>query len=162
MLILWNMKRFFVCAKYVKHSWCMSATNYILKKMSATIQCAKMLIMSSQHIFVKAIVFITFHASLELAFHATPLVLLWAPSKKRKFSVCSFYNALISHVNYPFLWKSIWHSKVPSRVAFSAWSIFLVRLAWIVSQRIMHLFGSWRWLALFLFLWQGTTPRQSP
>jgi hypothetical protein len=46
----------------------------------------------------------------------------WVPSRKGKFEVRSFYNILISNVSFPFLWKSIWRTKAPLRVAFFVWS----------------------------------------
>ena len=42
----------------------------------------------------------------------------WVPSSKRKFDVRSFYNILASKEASHFPWKSIWHTKAPSRVAF--------------------------------------------
>jgi hypothetical protein len=40
----------------------------------------------------------------------------WVSNKKRKFEVRSFYNILISHVSFPFPWKSIWRTKVMNQL----------------------------------------------
>jgi hypothetical protein len=48
---------------------------------------------------------------------------LWrSPSHKRKFDVRSFYKALACKEAIHFPWKSIWRTKVPSKVAFFAWT----------------------------------------
>jgi hypothetical protein len=41
----------------------------------------------------------------------------WSPSKKGVFEVTSFYKVLSNPANEMFPWKSIWRTKVPSRVA---------------------------------------------
>jgi hypothetical protein len=48
--------------------------------------------------------------------------LWWAPSRKGRFEVKSFYRALSGHESISFPWKSIWRSKAPPRVAFFAWT----------------------------------------
>jgi hypothetical protein len=52
----------------------------------------------------------------------------WVPNRKGKFEVKSFYNILISNVNAPFPWKSIWRTKAPPRVAFFIWSTALGKI----------------------------------
>jgi hypothetical protein len=42
----------------------------------------------------------------------------WSPSKKGVFEVKSFYKVLSNPTTKMFPWKSIWRTKVPSRVAF--------------------------------------------
>jgi hypothetical protein len=42
----------------------------------------------------------------------------WVSSSKGKFDVRSFYNILVSKEASPFPWRSIWHTKAPSRVSF--------------------------------------------
>jgi hypothetical protein len=42
----------------------------------------------------------------------------WSPSKKGVFEVKSFYKVLSNPATKMFPWKSIWQTKVPSRVAF--------------------------------------------
>ena len=59
----------------------------------------------------------------------------WVPSRKGKFEVRSFYNILISNVSFPFLWKSIWHTKAPPMVAFFVWSAALVKILTLDNLR---------------------------
>jgi hypothetical protein len=51
----------------------------------------------------------------------------WIPSKRRKFEVRSFYQALSTLASSSFPWKSIWRVKVPSRVSFFVWTTLLGR-----------------------------------
>ena len=46
----------------------------------------------------------------------------WVPLCKGIFEVKSFYRVLLSFGSISFLWKSIWKSKTPPRVAFFAWT----------------------------------------
>jgi len=48
--------------------------------------------------------------------------LWWSPSHKWIFDVRSFYKALACKEAIHFLWKSIWRTKVPLKVAFFAWT----------------------------------------
>lgn len=183
-----------MCEKYVKHSWCGShVTNHLMCKNAdnefSTYFRETNNLLGHHLLYFSRISFPCYSISLRQRGEDK---LLWAPSKEGKFNVCSFYNVFISHVSNPFLWKSIWQTKVPSRVAFFAWtvslgkdltidnmrkkdtlllfigatcvrevgesmdqfllhckmasawwSIFSVSLAWIMSWRIMYLFGSW-------------------
>jgi hypothetical protein len=52
----------------------------------------------------------------------------WVLNRNGKFKVRSFYNSLISNVNSPFPWKSIWRTKAPPRVAFFVWSAALGKI----------------------------------
>ena len=52
-----------------------------------------------------------------------------------KFEVRSFYNILISNVNFPFPWKSIWHTKAPPRVAFFVQSAALGKILTLDNLR---------------------------
>jgi hypothetical protein len=54
--------------------------------------------------------------------------LYWSPSKKGVFEVKSFYKILSNTATEMFPWKSIWRSKVPSRVAFFGWNAVLGRI----------------------------------
>jgi hypothetical protein len=47
--------------------------------------------------------------------------LWWAPSRKGKFAVHSFYKILACKDAVSFLWKSIWQTKGLLKVAFFAW-----------------------------------------
>ena len=47
--------------------------------------------------------------------------LCWTPSSKGIFEVCSYYSVLIQSTDTYFPWRSVWNSKVPSRVAFFIW-----------------------------------------
>jgi hypothetical protein len=46
----------------------------------------------------------------------------WVPSKRGLFDVEYFYNVMSCNDGFCFLRKSVWQTKVPLRVAFSAWS----------------------------------------
>jgi hypothetical protein len=52
----------------------------------------------------------------------------WSPSKKGVFEVKSFYKVLSNPANEMFPWKSIWRTKVPSRVAFFGWNAALEKI----------------------------------
>jgi hypothetical protein len=52
----------------------------------------------------------------------------WFPSKKGIFEVKSFYKILSSLATEVFPWKSIWRSKVPTRVAFFGWNATLEKI----------------------------------
>jgi hypothetical protein len=52
----------------------------------------------------------------------------WSPFKKGLFEVKSFYKALSNLANEVFPWKSIWRSKVLSRVAFFGWTASLGKI----------------------------------
>jgi hypothetical protein len=54
--------------------------------------------------------------------------IFWAPSKKGVFEVKLFYKALSNPATETFPWKSIWRTKVPSRVAFFGWSAGLGKI----------------------------------
>jgi exonuclease III len=54
--------------------------------------------------------------------------LYWSPSKKGVFEVKSFYKILSNTAIGMFPWKSIWRSKVPSRVAFFGWNAVLGKI----------------------------------
>jgi hypothetical protein len=57
--------------------------------------------------------------------HGNEDCIRWSPSKKGTFEVKTFYKALSSQNYEVFPWKSIWHSKVPPRVAFFGWTAAL-------------------------------------
>ena len=52
----------------------------------------------------------------------------WSPSKKGVFEVKSFYKVLSNLANEMFPWKSIWRTKLPSRVAFFGWNAALGKI----------------------------------
>ena len=52
----------------------------------------------------------------------------WVPSRKGKFDVKSFYNILARKKASHFPWKSIWHTKAPSIVAFFTWMAVLGKI----------------------------------
>jgi hypothetical protein len=47
----------------------------------------------------------------------------WVPSKKGLFGVKFFYSVMGCHDGVRFLWKSVWRTKVPLKVAFFGWSV---------------------------------------
>ncbi|XP_059657206.1 uncharacterized protein LOC132303802 [Cornus florida] len=49
-------------------------------------------------------------------------VLLWAPSSHGRFEVRSLFLCLSNFANRDFLWKTIWRSMAPTRVAFFVWT----------------------------------------
>jgi hypothetical protein len=63
----------------------------------------------------------------------------WVPSNKGNFDVRSLYNILASKEAIPFPWKSVWHTKAPSRVAFFTWTIVLGKILTIDNLRKMNL-----------------------
>lgn len=116
-----------MCEKYVKHSWCGShVTNHLMCKIAdnefSTYFRETGSLLGHHLPCFSRINFPCYPISLRQGGEDK---LLWAPSKEGKFNVCSFYNVLISHVSNPFLWKSIWQTKVPSSVAFFAWTVSL-------------------------------------
>jgi hypothetical protein len=52
----------------------------------------------------------------------------WSPTKKCVFEVKSFYKVLSNPATEMFSWKSIWQTKVPSRVAFIGWNAALRKI----------------------------------
>jgi hypothetical protein len=52
----------------------------------------------------------------------------WSHSKKGTFEVKSFYKALSNLDREVFSWKSIWHTKVPTCVAFFGWTMALGKI----------------------------------
>ena len=59
----------------------------------------------------------------------------WKLSRNRKFEVKSFYKELTQVDHFPFLWKSIWKVKVPTRVAFFTWTAALGKILTIDNLR---------------------------
>jgi hypothetical protein len=64
----------------------------------------------------------------------------WVPNRKGKFEMRSFDNILISHVSFPFPWKSIWCTKAPQRVAFFVWSAALGKILTLDNLRRKNMF----------------------
>jgi hypothetical protein len=60
--------------------------------------------------------------------HGNEDCIQWSPSKKGTFEVKTLYKALSTQNYEVFPWKSIWHSKVPSRVAFFGWTAALGKI----------------------------------
>jgi hypothetical protein len=52
----------------------------------------------------------------------------WSPSKKSVFEVKSFYKVLSNPATEMFPWKSIWRTKVPSRVVCFGWNAALGKI----------------------------------
>jgi hypothetical protein len=52
----------------------------------------------------------------------------WHPSTKGIFEVRSYYSVLVQSTGTYFPWRSVWNSKVPSRVAFFIWTAALGRI----------------------------------
>jgi hypothetical protein len=61
--------------------------------------------------------------------------LWWSPSRKGKFDVRSFYKSLAFKETSRFPWKSIWHTKVPFKVAFFAWAAALGKILTLDNLR---------------------------
>jgi hypothetical protein len=61
--------------------------------------------------------------------------LWWSPSHKGNFDVRSFYEALACKEVVHFLWKSIWRTKVPLKVAFFVWSAALRKILTLDNLR---------------------------
>jgi len=61
--------------------------------------------------------------------------LWWSPSRKGKFDVRSFYEALAFKETSFFPWKSIWRTKVPLKVAFFAWVVALGKILTLDNLR---------------------------
>ena len=45
----------------------------------------------------------------------------WKSTKNKGFKVSEFYLSLFSTPDNLFLWKPVWHSNIPPRVAFFSW-----------------------------------------
>ncbi|XP_035544454.1 uncharacterized protein LOC108983424 isoform X2 [Juglans regia] len=54
--------------------------------------------------------------------------LQWRGKDSKKFSVKTYYKILVSQGNEYFPWKSIWKSRVPSKVAFFVWTAALGKI----------------------------------
>uniref|UniRef100_A0A2N9IL29 Reverse transcriptase zinc-binding domain-containing protein n=1 Tax=Fagus sylvatica TaxID=28930 RepID=A0A2N9IL29_FAGSY len=68
--------------------------------------------------------------------------LCWHPSTKGIFEVRSYYFVLVQSTGTYFYWRSVWNSKVPSRVAFFIWIAALGRILTtdnLLKQRIIIL-----------------------
>jgi hypothetical protein len=61
--------------------------------------------------------------------------LWWSPSRKVKFDVIFFYKSLAFKETSYFPWKSIWHTKVPLKVAFQAWAAALGKILTVDNLR---------------------------
>ena len=57
-----------------------------------------------------------------------PDSLCWRPASRKIFQVHSYYSTLIQPVRTYFPWRSVWKSKVPTRVAFFSWIATLGRI----------------------------------
>jgi hypothetical protein len=62
-------------------------------------------------------------------------VLCWRPSRRKVFTVKSYYSRLLQPSRSIFPWKSVWKSKVPSRVAFFTWTAALERILTVDNLR---------------------------
>jgi hypothetical protein len=60
--------------------------------------------------------------------HGNEDCIRWSPSTRGTFEVKTFYKGLSTQNYEVFPWKSIWHSKVPSRVAFFGWTADLGKI----------------------------------
>ena len=49
----------------------------------------------------------------------------WKPAMGRGFAIHSYYQVLTKSFDQSFPWKTIWKSKVPSKVSFSIWTTTL-------------------------------------
>ena len=61
--------------------------------------------------------------------------LRWKPSSRKTFQVHSYYSVLIQPNRNFFPWRSMWKSKVPTRVAFFSWTAILGRILTIDNLR---------------------------
>lgn len=59
--------------------------------------------------------------------------------KRDLFDVRSFYNVLVPLDGTPFLWKSIWRDKAPTRVVFFAWLTALGKISTTNNLRKRHI-----------------------
>jgi hypothetical protein len=71
--------------------------------------------------------------------------LWWSPSRKGKFDVRSFYKSLAFKEKSHFPWKSIWHTKVPLKVAFFTWAAALGNILTLDNIRKRHVIVIVRW-----------------
>ena len=73
--------------------------------------------------------------------HSCPLrrgnldLLCWRPSSRKIFQVRSYYSVLIQPSRNSFPWRSVWKSRVPTRVAFFSWTATLGRIFTIDNLR---------------------------
>ena len=58
----------------------------------------------------------------------------WKPARGKGFTVHSYYQGLTNSVDQSFPWKTVWKSKVPSRVAFFVWIATLGNILTIRSE----------------------------
>lgn len=63
----------------------------------------------------------------------------WMPSKRSGFKVKSYCQTLISIEDANFLWKGIWKTKVPPRVALFSWIVELWKILTINNLRKRNL-----------------------
>ena len=54
--------------------------------------------------------------------------LCWKPDKNKGFTASGYYKILLGNGDLSFPWKSIWKSRIPSRVAFFIWTAALVKI----------------------------------
>ena len=59
----------------------------------------------------------------------------WKPARGKGFTVHSYYQGLTNSVDQSFPWKTVWKSKVPSRVAFFVWTAALGNILTIDNLR---------------------------
>jgi len=67
--------------------------------------------------------------------------LWWAPSHKGNFDVRSLYKILACKDAFPFPWKSIWRTQVPSNVAllfFPAWLAAIAKILTMYNLKKRH------------------------
>ncbi len=62
--------------------------------------------------------------------------LIWKLSLDKGFQVKSFYNAICAPGFGSFLWKSIWKTKAPPRVAFFSWTAALGKI--LTAENLRH------------------------
>ena len=61
--------------------------------------------------------------------------LCWKPSSRKVFTVRSYYSCLLQPARSFFPWKSVWKSKVPTRVAFFTWTAALEKILTVDNLR---------------------------
>jgi hypothetical protein len=61
--------------------------------------------------------------------------LCWRPSSCKVFTVRSYYSCLLQPAQSYFPWKSVWKSKVPTRVAFFTWTVALEKILTVDNLR---------------------------
>ncbi|XP_042992315.1 uncharacterized protein LOC122318775 [Carya illinoinensis] len=62
--------------------------------------------------------------------------IVWKPSRKGKFSVCSFYDTITMQQRHNFPWKNIWRSKAPKKDALFVWTAALGKILTMDNLRI--------------------------